>query len=107
VEERIQLGRTVLITPPPSRFSTLTLISSEVLVQGGALALLSLRQAVGLAGVLSMSGYLTMSNETLVSEANKATPLLMCHGTADPVVNPPPLPLSLTPNPQGRPLWCS
>ena len=58
-------------------------------MQGGALALLSLRQAVGLAGVLSMSGYLTMANETLLSEENKATPLLMCHGTADPVVSTP------------------
>lgn len=34
-----------------------------------------------------MSGYLLMEKETLVSEANKQTPVLMCHGELDPVVS--------------------
>lgn len=59
----------------------------SVRVQGGALALLSLRQSLPLAGVLSMSGYLTLADDPLLSEANKGTPLLMCHGDADPVVS--------------------
>ena len=40
-----------------------------------------------MAGVISMSGYLTLENEPLVSEANKDTSLLMCHGKVDQVVS--------------------
>ena len=56
------------------------------MMQGGALALLSLRMGLPLAGVLAMSSYLTLAEEPLLSDANKETPVLMCHGTADPVV---------------------
>ena len=55
--------------------------------QGGAVALLALREPVKLAGVLGLSCYLPLANAPLiVSPENKATPVLMCHGTADPVV---------------------
>ena len=56
--------------------------------QGAAVALLSLRSDTPLAGVLSLSGYLTLANEPqLVSSENKATRLLMCHGDLDQVVS--------------------
>lgn len=35
---------------------------------------------------MSLSGWLALKDEPLFSEANKQTPLLMCHGTSDPVV---------------------
>jgi phospholipase/carboxylesterase len=61
--------------------------------QGGAVALHSaLRHPEPLAGVLALSCYLplpaTLAGEA--SDANKPTPILMCHGAQDPV-----LPLSL------------
>ena len=40
-----------------------------------------------IAGVLAMSGYLAGSKQFTLSEAGKATPVLHCHGTADPMVN--------------------
>ena len=55
--------------------------------QGGAIALLSIRQPHKLAGVICLSGHLTMTNETMVSAANKETPVLICHGEWDPVVS--------------------
>lgn len=55
--------------------------------QGGALSLLSLRASVKLAGVVGLSCYLPLASAgSIVSPENKSTPLLMCHGTADPVV---------------------
>ncbi len=61
--------------------------------QGGALALhVALRHAEPLAGILALSAYLplqaTLADE--LAEANRATPILMCHGQHDPV-----LPLTL------------
>eukprot|EP00887_Chlorella_sp_A99_P000559 scaffold17.g559.t1 len=56
--------------------------------QGGALALLMLRSELQLAGVMALSAYLPLHHEEpLVSAANAATPVLMCHGDCDPVVN--------------------
>lgn len=55
--------------------------------QGGAIALQTLRSDKKLAGVIGMSTWLTLRKETpIISEANKNTPILMCHGNADPVV---------------------
>ncbi len=57
--------------------------------QGGAIALqTALRHAKPLGGVLALSTYLTLAN-TLATEksaANAAIPILMAHGTQDPVV---------------------
>ena len=61
--------------------------------QGAAVALhAALRQPAALAGVLALSGYLPLQ-AVLASEladANRQTPILMCHGQYDPV-----LPLAL------------
>ena len=55
--------------------------------QGGAIALLMLRQHVRLAGVVGLSTYLTLrSRPPLVSAANASTPVFCAHGTADQVV---------------------
>lgn len=54
--------------------------------QGGAVALLMLRSDVKVAGVAGLSTWLTLANDPMLSAANKATPLWMAHGTADPVV---------------------
>lgn len=57
--------------------------------QGGALSLLSGHTyPYGLGGILSMSGYITARDllERDFVDANRATPVLMCHGDADPVV---------------------
>ncbi|MEZ5541202.1 MAG: alpha/beta hydrolase-fold protein [Pseudomonadota bacterium] len=62
--------------------------------QGGAIALhTGLRYPKPLAGILALSTYLPL-RDTLAREAataNRATPILMLHGTLDPVV---PLPLA-------------
>ena len=64
--------------------------------QGGAIALhVGLREARRLAGILALSTYLPLA-QTLGSEKNAANadlPLLMAHGTADPVI-----PISLAEN---------
>jgi phospholipase/carboxylesterase len=57
--------------------------------QGGAVALHgALRHAEPLAGILALSAYLPLqallANE--LSEANRQTPILMCHGQYDPVL---------------------
>jgi len=57
--------------------------------QGGAIALhAGLRHAEPLAGIIGLSTYLplqgTLAGE--LSEANRATPILMCHGIYDPVL---------------------
>jgi predicted esterase len=59
--------------------------------QGGAMSLLAgLTAKVKLAGVLALSSWLPLDSKfsTLLQEAklNEATPILMCHGTADAVV---------------------
>ncbi len=61
--------------------------------QGGAMSLwtgLQLPPSFGarLAGVLVMSGYLPKGHAFMLSEYGKATPVLHCHGTADPLVLP-------------------
>jgi phospholipase/carboxylesterase len=63
--------------------------------QGGAVALhAALRHPEPLAGVLALSCYLPLQATlaTEATEANRPTPILMCHGTQDPVL---PLPLGL------------
>ena len=60
--------------------------------QGGAVALhAALINAERLAGVLALSTYLPVPEtlETRLSAANRDVPILMCHGTFDPVVVPP------------------
>lgn len=55
--------------------------------QGGAVALYSAMQAeTTFAGVLGLSAYLPRPSCFVCSEANKATPVLMCHGDRDMVV---------------------
>jgi len=54
--------------------------------QGGAVALMALRSEVQLGGIIGLSTYMPLRDEGLVSEANKATPVLLCHGEADKVV---------------------
>jgi len=59
--------------------------------QGGAVALhLGLRHPRPIAGIMALSTYLplldTVADER--SEANAETPVLMCHGTMDPVIEP-------------------
>jgi phospholipase/carboxylesterase len=61
--------------------------------QGGAIALhLSVRHAEPLAGVMALSTYLPLraSLEQEATAANRSIPILMCHGTQDPMV---PLPM--------------
>jgi phospholipase/carboxylesterase len=61
--------------------------------QGGAVALhCALRHPETLAGILALSSYLPLQAALAaeLSAANKATPILMCHGQQDPV-----LPLAL------------
>ena len=57
--------------------------------QGGAIALATaLRQPEALAGVVALSTYLPIAESTGAerSEANRATPVFMAHGSLDPVV---------------------
>jgi acetyl esterase/lipase len=55
--------------------------------QGGAVALMMMRSARALAGVVGMSTYMPLRDEPpVVSGANAKTPLLLCHGTYDNVV---------------------
>jgi phospholipase/carboxylesterase len=57
--------------------------------QGGAIALQAgLRLASPLAGIVALSTYLTLEDslDAEGSAANRATPILMGHGTQDPVV---------------------
>ena len=59
--------------------------------QGGAVALhAGLAAPERLAGVLGLSTYLPLATQLrpAVSAANRDVPILMCHGTADPVVPP-------------------
>lgn len=56
--------------------------------QGGAIALACLRGSKKLAGVVGMSTYVPLRKEApVVSEANKGTPVLLCHGDSDAVVS--------------------
>jgi phospholipase/carboxylesterase len=57
--------------------------------QGGAVALhAGLRYAAPLAGILALSAYLPLASMLAAerSEANRETPILMCHGLYDPVL---------------------
>jgi phospholipase/carboxylesterase len=57
--------------------------------QGGAVALhAGLRHPERLAGIIGLSTYLPLQAELAaeLSEANRATPILMCHGLYDPVL---------------------
>ncbi|KAJ9509200.1 hypothetical protein QJQ45_001480 [Haematococcus lacustris] len=55
--------------------------------QGGAIALLMLRSNLKLAGIVGLSTYLPMSKVPgILSDTNKDTPILMCHGDSDQVV---------------------
>jgi len=57
--------------------------------QGGAVALQAgLRHPVRLGGILALSTYLPLRDAVAgeVSPANRDLPILMCHGTADPIV---------------------
>lgn len=57
--------------------------------QGGAMALhTSLRHPQRLAGVMALSTYLPLRNALAAeaSDANRDLPILMCHGTQDPVL---------------------
>jgi phospholipase/carboxylesterase len=59
--------------------------------QGGAMALhAGLRHAVSLAGIAALSAYLPLRAKLAadLSPANRATPILMCHGRQDVVVLP-------------------
>eukprot|EP00879_Flechtneria_rotunda_P008474 GHRR01008878.1.p1 GENE.GHRR01008878.1~~GHRR01008878.1.p1 ORF type:complete len:307 (+),score=60.50 GHRR01008878.1:92-922(+) len=52
--------------------------------QGGAVALLMLRSAHKLAGVVGLSTYLPLRKEApIISDANKSTPIFQAHGDAD------------------------
>ena len=58
--------------------------------QGCAMALLTgLRHPEPLAGIVGLSGYLPLADATEAerSEANRRTPVLLAHGSADPVVS--------------------
>ncbi len=57
--------------------------------QGGAMALhVGLRYEQSLAGILALSTYLPLENTVAdeASEANRNTPIMVCHGTHDPVI---------------------
>jgi phospholipase/carboxylesterase len=59
--------------------------------QGGAIALhLGLRYAKPLAGILALSTYLPLADSLRAeaSDAQKATPIFICHGIHDPLVPP-------------------
>ena len=55
---------------------------------GGAMALLALRSQHKLAGIVALSGYLPLrQSPPLIAPENMETPVLMCHGDADPTVS--------------------
>ncbi|KAI9014600.1 Phospholipase/carboxylesterase/thioesterase [Phycomyces nitens] len=58
--------------------------------QGSAMSLLTgLTSEYKLAAIIGCSGWLPMASriQSMMSDANKKTPILMCHGDADPVVS--------------------
>ena len=57
--------------------------------QGGAIALhTGLRQSERLAGIMALSTYLPLADKLAIeaSSANRAVPIFMAHGTADPMI---------------------
>ena len=59
-----------------------------LMVAGGAVAVLALRSQHRLAGIVALSAYLPLRKfPPLVSPSNAETPVLMCHGDADPTVS--------------------
>ena len=78
-----------LIARERSRGMASTRIVLAGFSQGGAIALQAgLRHAEPLAGIVALSTYLTLEGSLAAegSAANKATPILMCHGTQDEVI---------------------
>lgn len=55
--------------------------------QGGTIALLMLRSEMKFAGIVGLSTYLSLRDEPLLSDTNRATPVFMAHGTGDQVVS--------------------
>lgn len=56
--------------------------------QGGAVVLeAGLSCPHPLAGLLSLSSYFPTADSVTINDANRKLPILICHGTADPVVN--------------------
>ena len=52
------------------------------------MALLALRSEHRLAGIVALSGYLPLRpSPPLIAPENMDTPVLMCHGDADPTVS--------------------
>ena len=59
-----------------------------LMMAGGAVAVLALRSQHRLAGIVALSAYLPLRKfPPLVSPSNAETPVLMCHGDADPTVS--------------------
>lgn len=59
--------------------------------QGGAMAILSgLSANAKIGGIVGLSSWLLLGQkiQSLVTDANKETPILMCHGTQDPLIVP-------------------
>eukprot|EP00191_Tetraselmis_sp_GSL018_P024502 CAMPEP_0177626906 /NCGR_PEP_ID=MMETSP0419_2-20121207/30913_1 /TAXON_ID=582737 /ORGANISM="Tetraselmis sp., Strain GSL018" /LENGTH=284 /DNA_ID=CAMNT_0019128011 /DNA_START=219 /DNA_END=1071 /DNA_ORIENTATION=+ len=67
--------------------------SSKVVVggfsQGGAIAMMAARSDKKFAGIVGLSTYVPLRDDAggIVSEANRTTPILMCHGKSDMVIN--------------------
>ena len=59
-----------------------------LMMAGGAVAVLALRSQHRLAGIVALSAYLALRKfPPLLSPSNAETPVLMCHGDADPTVS--------------------
>jgi len=67
--------------------------SSKIIVggfsQGGAVALMAARSKKKLGGIIGLSTYVPLraAPEGVLSQENRSTPILMCHGERDMVVN--------------------
>ena len=80
---------TTLIQQQQQRGVTTEKIVLAGFSQGGAIALhTALRYGEPLAGVMALSTYLPLAKylESEIHEANREIPIMMCHGTHDPVV---------------------
>ena len=64
------------------------MLCGALMMAGGAMAVLALRSQHRLAGIVALSSYLPLRKfPPLVSASNAETPVLMCHGDADPTVS--------------------
>jgi len=67
--------------------------ASKVIVggfsQGGAIAMMAARSKKKLAAIVGLSTYMPLRNasEGILSDENRSTPILMCHGEGDMVIN--------------------